>query len=84
MRYGGTIEPYHCRAARAWLNWTQAELAEKAHIGLSTVKKFELGKGKTLSAVKLIIEITFNRAGLFFTQDTIRSIPLRTRNLGSL
>jgi len=35
------MAPEQCRAARAWLNWTQGQLAEKASVGLSTVKSFE-------------------------------------------
>jgi len=32
------------RAARGWINWTQAELAERAKIGLSTLRDFESNK----------------------------------------
>lgn len=38
------LTPEHSRAARAWLGWTQAELAERAKVGLSTVKEFEAGR----------------------------------------
>ena len=38
------ISPEHSRAARAWLNWNQQELADRAKISLSTVRDFELGK----------------------------------------
>lgn len=33
-----------CRAARGWLDWTQQELAERAHVSLSTVRDFEKGR----------------------------------------
>lgn len=36
--------PSQCRAARALLNWTQADLAEKADIAINTVKFFEMGE----------------------------------------
>lgn len=29
------------RAGRGWLGWTQADLADKAHVGLSTIRDFE-------------------------------------------
>lgn len=38
------ISPEQCRAARGWLGWTQSELAEKANVGLSTVRDFEAGR----------------------------------------
>jgi transcriptional regulator with XRE-family HTH domain len=38
------MTPEHSRAARAWLGWTQQELADRAKVGLSTIKDFESGK----------------------------------------
>jgi ribosome-binding protein aMBF1 (putative translation factor) len=35
------MSPEQMRAARSWLGWTQAELAERARVGLSTVKSYE-------------------------------------------
>ncbi|HUC19448.1 MAG TPA: helix-turn-helix transcriptional regulator [Acetobacteraceae bacterium] len=37
------LAPEQARAARAWLQWTQAEFARRAKVGLSTVKDFESG-----------------------------------------
>jgi len=67
-----TIAPEQCRAARAWLNWSQGELAEKASVGLSTVKSFEGGTrvpiANNLSAIQRAIEeagvtLVFDDAG---------------------
>jgi len=38
------VSPQQCRAARAWLGWSQDGLAKRARIGLSTLKDFEGGK----------------------------------------
>jgi ribosome-binding protein aMBF1 (putative translation factor) len=38
------MSPEQCRAARAWLNWSQHELAAKAHVSDSTIRDFEAGK----------------------------------------
>ena len=38
------MSPEQVRAARSWLAWTQAELADRANVGLSTVKDYEGGK----------------------------------------
>ena len=35
------MSPNLCRAARAWLVWTQLQLADKAGVSLSTVREFE-------------------------------------------
>jgi transcriptional regulator with XRE-family HTH domain len=36
--------PEQCRAARAWLGWTQEQLARAARVGLSTLRDFESGR----------------------------------------
>lgn len=38
------LTPAQSRAARALLNWTQAELAGHAYLGLSTIRDFEKGR----------------------------------------
>lgn len=35
--------PGQCRAARAWLGWTQADLAHQASVARKTIADFELG-----------------------------------------
>jgi GTPase SAR1 family protein len=35
------MSPEQCRAARAWLNWSQDELAAKAQVSNSTLREFE-------------------------------------------
>ena len=54
------MSPEQCRAARAWLNWTQQELAHRAGVGLSTVRDFEKGERtpipNNLAAIRRVIE----------------------------
>jgi DNA-binding transcriptional regulator YiaG len=54
------MSPEQCRAARAWLDWTQQELARRAGVGLSTVRDFEKGERtpipNNLAAIRRVIE----------------------------
>jgi DNA-binding XRE family transcriptional regulator len=49
-----------CRAARAWLDWTQQELAKRASVSLSTVRDFEKGRhapiANNIAAIRRAIE----------------------------
>jgi transcriptional regulator with XRE-family HTH domain len=38
------LTPEQCRAARGWLDWSQADLAQRARVSLSTVRDFEKGR----------------------------------------
>ena len=38
------MSPAQCRAARGWLEWSQAELARRARVSEGTVRAFERGQ----------------------------------------
>ena len=54
------LSPEQSRAARAWLDWTQEELAKRASVALSTVRDFEKGRRvpirNNLEAMRLSLE----------------------------
>jgi transcriptional regulator with XRE-family HTH domain len=58
------LDPNICRAARGLLNWTQCELAARANVGLSTIKKFEAGKSVPIKNNILAIDAVFAKTGL--------------------
>jgi DNA-binding transcriptional regulator YiaG len=64
--YPGHMTPEQCRAARAWLNLSQEELAKGATVGVSTVRDFEAGRREptrnNLAAMKAVLE----KAGISF------------------
>ena len=67
------ISSAQCRAARAWLQWTQAELAGRAEVGLSAVKNFEAESVRTLPAIRNQIQGAFEAAGAEFPdENTVR------------
>jgi transcriptional regulator with XRE-family HTH domain len=54
------LTPEQSRAARGWLDWSQQDLAERAHVSLSTIRDFEKGRrspiSNNLSAIERVLE----------------------------
>jgi ribosome-binding protein aMBF1 (putative translation factor) len=69
------ISPEQCRAARAWLGWSQTELAQRARVGLSSVKDFERGSRRTLPAIKSQIQRVLEEVGVVFSDHAIAVPP---------
>jgi DNA-binding XRE family transcriptional regulator len=59
-----TLSPRQCRAARAWLGWTQRDLAKKAGIDQYTVMNFEMGRAKPWRATTQALILIFEQAGI--------------------
>jgi DNA-binding transcriptional regulator YiaG len=58
--YQGSMTPEQCRAARGWLDWSQAHLATAANVSFSTVRDFEKGRhvpiANNLAAIRAALE----------------------------
>jgi hypothetical protein len=65
------ISPEQCRAARAWLGWSQIELARQSSVGLTAIKDFEKGTRRTVPAVRGQLQRTFETAGMAFSWNSI-------------
>lgn len=63
------ISPEQCRAARAWLDWKQEELAAKAGVSLSTVRDFEKGRRTPIANNAKALVVALGEAGLDLTFD---------------
>ena len=64
------ITPAQCRAARALLDMTQPELAERAGLGLSTVVDFEKSRREVSERAIAELQAALERAGIkFLRQD---------------
>lgn len=70
------LAPEQSRAARAWLEWSQEDLAKRAHVALSTVHDFEKGRRvpikNNLDAIRLSLEMA--GVSLLFRGDTALGI----------
>lgn len=64
------MTPAQCRAARAFLEWTQPQLAAAAGISPSTLRDFEAGRRTPISNNLAAIEATFTKAGIEFEGET--------------
>ncbi len=56
-------------AARGLLDWSQADLAEKAGVGIVTVRQFEAGGHDPRHATLDVIRRAFESAGVEFIDD---------------
>ena len=64
-----TLTREQCRAARALLDWSQADLASAAGTGLSTVARFERGDLKTYASTLETLRTTLETAGIEFIPE---------------
>ena len=64
------MSPKQASAARAWLGWSQKDLAERAHLSLSTVKYFENGSRKLRASNVAAIRYALEAAGIVFVFDS--------------
>ncbi len=63
------MSPEQARAARGWLGWSQQTLAERAHVGLSTIKDFEGGNRTPIANNLTAIQQALEAAGIGFDFD---------------
>ena len=71
-----TISPDQCRAARAFLNWSQPKLAEAAGVSRETVINFERGVHTPHANNMAALRTALESAGVVFLDET------RTRGPG--
>lgn len=58
--------PEQSRAARAWLEWSQEELAAKASVSISTVRDFEAGRRVPIANNLTAMRVALEGAGIGF------------------
>lgn len=67
--YSHPMSPEQSRAARAWLDWSQEELAAKASVSLSTVRDFEKGRRVPIANNLTAMRVALESGGIAFVDD---------------
>jgi transcriptional regulator with XRE-family HTH domain len=73
------ITPAQCRAARALLDMTQPDLAERSGLGLSTVVDFEKSRRQVSDRAIADLRSALERAGVRFVREQA-AIGVMTQN----
>jgi predicted transcriptional regulator len=63
------ISSEQCRAARGLLDWSQQELANKAAVGIVTVRQLEAGTHEPRRATLDVVRRAFEKAGVEFIDE---------------
>ncbi len=64
----GMMTPAQCRAARALLDWSQADLAARSGVGCSTIRSFEHGRHTLIRSNMAMLRATLETAGVVFIE----------------
>jgi transcriptional regulator with XRE-family HTH domain len=78
------ITPAQCRAARGLLDWTQQDLADKARVGIVTLRQFESGASEPRRATVEVITRALEAAGVEFIDENGGGPGLRLRKAHEL
>ncbi|MBS8259350.1 XRE family transcriptional regulator [Roseibium polysiphoniae] len=79
------INAKQCRATRAWLSWSQDELAERSLVSKRAIAGFELEKTVPHDRTLRDLQRAFEDAGITFLMDGAKGIGLQeSQDEGSL
>lgn len=80
------MTPEQSRAARGWLDWSQADLAERARVSLSTVRDFEKGRRVPIANNLSAMREAFQAHGLdfLFADGSAAGVALKGKMPGFL
>lgn len=72
--YFAPMSPEQSRAARAWLDWSQDDLAAKAAVSPSTVRDFEKGRRVPIANNLTAMRAALEGAGIGFVDGATPGI----------
>lgn len=58
-----------CRAARGLIEWSQDELAARAHVSVTTIRNFERGASHPIPATLEAMQRALEMAGVMFIAE---------------
>jgi transcriptional regulator with XRE-family HTH domain len=68
-----------CRAARGLLDWSQQELADRAGLGIVTIRQIEADITEPRRATLAVLKQAFERAGIEFIDENGGGAGVRIR-----
>jgi transcriptional regulator with XRE-family HTH domain len=72
------LDPGQCRAARAIVGWSRADLAERSGVAASTLADFEAGKRTPYARTLADVRRTLEAAGvIFISADEVGGAGIR-------
>jgi transcriptional regulator with XRE-family HTH domain len=73
------ISPEQCRAARGLLDWSQQFLAERAGVGIVTIRQLEAESHEPRRATLAVVRGAFEAAGVEFIDENGGGAGVRLR-----
>jgi transcriptional regulator with XRE-family HTH domain len=73
------ISPRQCRAARALLDWSQQDLADRARVGIVTIRQLEAGVHEPRRATLDVVRRALEAAGVDFIDENGGGAGVRLR-----
>jgi transcriptional regulator with XRE-family HTH domain len=77
------MTPTQCKMARVAIGWGVRELAAAAKVGVSTVTRFEAGKGVPIPATVMAMRTALESAGVEFIPQNGGGAGVRLRKVTS-
>ena len=71
--------PAQCRAARGLIDWSQMDLAERAGVGIVTIRQLEAGNHEPRRATLDVVRRALEAAGVEFIDENGGGAGVRLR-----
>jgi transcriptional regulator with XRE-family HTH domain len=78
------MSPAQCRAARGLLDWSQLVLAERAGVGVVTIRQLEGENKRPRRATLAVVRLALEQAGIEFIDENGGGAGVRLRNPGNV
>jgi DNA-binding transcriptional regulator YiaG len=82
-QFAAMISASQCRAARGLLDWSQQELADRAKVGVVTVRQLEAGTNQPRRATLDVVRRCLETAGVEFIEENGGGGGVRLRTPGT-